>query len=202
MPVICSRSTRLMPSMRTCMSRNFGTIRAMTSPIATISTGTQTAISQERPTSSCKAMATPPTHMIGAATSIVQDTSTSICTCCTSFVLRVISDGRAEAAQLVRGELADAVEEGRADVAAEAHPGARPEVDRRDRAHDLEQRDGEHPAAGFHDVPGVAAGDAVVDDVGVEAGQVQRRHRAHELQGHHGGERAPVRAQVPSEQAN
>jgi hypothetical protein len=93
MPVICSRSTRLMPSMRTCMSRNFGTIRAMTSPIATISTGTQTAISQDRPTSSCKAMATPPTHMIGAATSIVQDTSTSICTCCTSFVLRVISDG-------------------------------------------------------------------------------------------------------------
>ena len=65
----------------------------MTSPIATISTGTQTAISQDRPTSSCNAMATPPTHMIGAATSIVHETNTSIWTCCTSFVLRVISDG-------------------------------------------------------------------------------------------------------------
>ena len=38
-------------------------------------------------------MMIPPTHMIGAATSIVQDVSTSICTCCTSFVHRVISDG-------------------------------------------------------------------------------------------------------------
>ena len=38
-------------------------------------------------------MTMPPTHMIGAATSIVQVMSTSICTCCTSFVVRVISDG-------------------------------------------------------------------------------------------------------------
>ncbi len=38
-------------------------------------------------------MTTPPTHMIGAATSIVQVTITSICTCCTSLVVRVISDG-------------------------------------------------------------------------------------------------------------
>ena len=35
----------------------------------------------------------PPTHMIGAAISIVQVITTSICTCCTSLVLRVISDG-------------------------------------------------------------------------------------------------------------
>jgi hypothetical protein len=28
MPVICSRSTRLMPSMRSCMRRNVGTIRS------------------------------------------------------------------------------------------------------------------------------------------------------------------------------
>ena len=118
----------------------------MTSPIATISTGTQTAISQDRPTSSCNAMATPPTHMIGAATSIVHDISTSIWTCWTSFVLRVISDGapnrlssRAENSP-TRWKTADA------DVAAEAHRGARPEVDGGDRAHDLQQRDGEHPA--------------------------------------------------------
>ena len=35
----------------------------------------------------------PPTIMIGAATISVQASSTSICTCCTSLVSRVISDG-------------------------------------------------------------------------------------------------------------
>ena len=38
-------------------------------------------------------MTMPPTHMIGAETIIVQVSSTSICTCCTSLVVRVISDG-------------------------------------------------------------------------------------------------------------
>ena len=38
-------------------------------------------------------MKMPPMHMIGAATSRVQVISTSICTCCTSLVLRVISVG-------------------------------------------------------------------------------------------------------------
>ena len=38
-------------------------------------------------------MRTPPTIMIGAGTIIVADSSTSICTCWTSLVLRVMSDG-------------------------------------------------------------------------------------------------------------
>ena len=38
-------------------------------------------------------MITPPTIMIGAETAMVQAISTSICTCVTSLVLRVISDG-------------------------------------------------------------------------------------------------------------
>ena len=38
-------------------------------------------------------MITPPTIMIGDWTAIVQPISTSIWTCCTSLVLRVISDG-------------------------------------------------------------------------------------------------------------
>ena len=82
-----------MASMRSCSSRNFGTMRPTTRLMAITSTGTLTAMSQDSPTSSCSAMNTPPTHMIGAATSIVHDTSTSICTCWTSLVLRVISDG-------------------------------------------------------------------------------------------------------------
>ncbi len=36
---------------------------------------------------------TPPMLWIGVAMSIVQVISTSICTCCTSLVVRVISDG-------------------------------------------------------------------------------------------------------------
>jgi hypothetical protein len=39
------------------------------------------------------AITTPPTPMIGAATISVQPSSTSICTCWTSLVSRVISEG-------------------------------------------------------------------------------------------------------------
>ena len=92
-PEICSRSTRLTPSTRTCMARNPGTIRETISPTDRHSAGTLTASSHESPTSSRTAMSTPPTIMIGAATSIVQVVSTSICTCWTSFVVRVMSDG-------------------------------------------------------------------------------------------------------------
>ena len=38
------------------------------------------------------AMKMPPTHMIGAIAIIVSAISTTICTCCTSLVARVISE--------------------------------------------------------------------------------------------------------------
>ena len=56
-------------------------------------TGTTASTSQDRPTSSRAAMMMPPTIMIGAATSSVPAISTSICTCWTSLVSRVISEG-------------------------------------------------------------------------------------------------------------
>ena len=93
MPVICSRSTRLTSSMRACILRKFGTIRLTTKPTLRNSAGTTTARIQPRPKSSRSAITTPPTIMIGAETAIVQAISTSICTCCTSLVLRVISEG-------------------------------------------------------------------------------------------------------------
>ena len=61
--------------------------------MAITSTGTQTTSSQDSPRSVRSAMKMPPMHMIGADTSKVQVISTSICTCCTSLVLRVISEG-------------------------------------------------------------------------------------------------------------
>ncbi len=93
MPVICSRSTRLTSSIRLCILRKFGTIRLTTKPTVRNSAGTTTARIQPRPMSSRSAISTPPTIMIGAETAIVQPISTSICTCWTSLVVRVISDG-------------------------------------------------------------------------------------------------------------
>jgi len=61
--------------------------------MATASTGTQTAISQLMPMSSRIAITMPPTHMIGAPIISVHAMTTSICTCCTSLVVRVISEG-------------------------------------------------------------------------------------------------------------
>ena len=57
------------------------------------SRGMATATSQNMPTSSRRAMMTPPIMVIGAVTNRVVLSSTSICTCCTSLVVRVISDG-------------------------------------------------------------------------------------------------------------
>ncbi len=58
-----------------------------------ISTGMLTVKIHDRPVSSRMAMMTPPIAVMGAATSNVQVINTRSCTCCTSFVIRVISDG-------------------------------------------------------------------------------------------------------------
>ena len=57
------------------------------------STGMLTARIHDRPPSSRIAMNDAADAVIGAATSSVHVISTSICTCCTSLVIRVISDG-------------------------------------------------------------------------------------------------------------
>ena len=67
------------------------------------------------------------------------------------------------------------MEQAAADVAAEAHrrPGA--EVDGADREDDLDERDAEHHRADLPDVAVSPVSDALVDDVGVEGREVQRR---------------------------
>ncbi len=79
--------------MRSCMTRKSGTIRTMMRLTATSRTGIATAMIADSPTSCCSAMMTPPTARMGALTSIVDVMSTSICTCCTSLVDRVMSEG-------------------------------------------------------------------------------------------------------------
>ncbi len=93
MPVICSRSTELARSMRSCMVRNRGTIFHTTVPTLSPSAGRATTTSHARPVSCWRARMMPPTIVIGAATANVQAMTTSIWTCCTSLVMRVISDG-------------------------------------------------------------------------------------------------------------
>ncbi len=79
--------------MRSCITWYCGTMRRMMATMTTMSTGMLTTSNQPRPTSSLSAMMMPPTAVIGAASSRVHTICTSICTCCTSLVMRVMSDG-------------------------------------------------------------------------------------------------------------
>ena len=76
-----------------CIARNFGIIRLMMKPRLPASTGMHTSNRRDRSRSSRSAITIPPTHMIGAITIIVALINTSVWTCCTSLVVRVISDG-------------------------------------------------------------------------------------------------------------
>jgi hypothetical protein len=83
----------LILSIFDCMVRNSGIRRQTRKPTTAPSSGTATQTSQERLTSSRSAMMMPPMHIIGVATMKFRPSSTSICTCWTSLVPRVISDG-------------------------------------------------------------------------------------------------------------
>ena len=93
MPVICSRRMRLMSSMRSCMTRNVGTIRKMTLPMQNSSTGMATARIHVSLRSACRAMIVPPTMVMGAAINMVQVICTRIWIWLTSLVTRVIRLG-------------------------------------------------------------------------------------------------------------
>ncbi len=75
------------------MVRNDGTNLVIITIMVSASRGTLTARIHDNPASSRIAMMMPPTHMIGAITRMVALSTTIICTCCTSLVLRVMSDG-------------------------------------------------------------------------------------------------------------
>ena len=124
----------------------------------------------------------PPTIMIGAATNSVQVIRTSICTCCTSLVMRVISDGAPNWPTSRAEKPVTRWKSAAAHVAPEAHRRLGAEVDGPDGEDDLHEGDAEHHRAHARDVAGVARDDALVDDVGVEGRQQQRAHGLHELQ--------------------
>ncbi len=92
-PESFSRMTWFTRSTRICISPNRGSALRITSPMMIAIRGMITAIRPERGTSCLSAMITPPTAMIGAATITLSPMTTTICTCWTSFVVRVMSEG-------------------------------------------------------------------------------------------------------------
>ena len=163
--------------------------------------GTLTSRRSESGPSSRTAMIEPPMIVMGAATKSVQTMTTSVCTCVTSLVMRVMSDRRPERGDVLGREVGDPVEQRAAHVASEGHGGAGAEVDGGDREARLHERDGEHQAAGPPDVVGVAGDDALVDDVGVEGREVERAHHLHERERHHDRQQPAVAQQVGAEQS-
>ncbi len=93
MPVRFSRRTPFTASIFTCMTRNSGTAFAIISPMTISISGTVTSRRLDSWTFSRMAMMMPPIAVTGASTIIVSPTMTSIWSCCTSLVLRVIRDG-------------------------------------------------------------------------------------------------------------
>ena len=92
MPASVSRLTRFRRSILTCIAMNRGIARRVIRPMMSTIRGTITISSPDSGTSWRRAMMTPPTMRMGAETIIDSAVTTTIWTCCTSFVLRVISE--------------------------------------------------------------------------------------------------------------
>ena len=92
-PARVSRMTWLIRSIFVCIARNIGMARDMTTPMTSAISGRMTMSSAERVGSVRTAMMIPPTMRIGAETITVRPMNTTVWTCWTSLVLRVMSDG-------------------------------------------------------------------------------------------------------------
>ena len=92
-PASVSRPTRFRPSIRPCIRRKSGSARLSESPTTAPMSGTMTTRSPDRGTSWRSAMITPPIAVSGAETRTVRPMRTTIWTCWTSFVFRVMRDG-------------------------------------------------------------------------------------------------------------
>ena len=157
-------------------------------------------MSQASPASWRSAMMTPPIASIGAEIIRVADTCTSICTCCTSFVLRVISDGAPNCPTSRCENATTRWKRSPRSVAAHAHRQARPEVHGDDGADHLDETDPEHDHAGLQDVVDVARDHAVVDDVRVQRGQHERGDGLCELEDDDGEDERPRGGQVANQE--
>jgi hypothetical protein len=110
--------------------------------------------------------------------------------------------GRAEAAELEGAERVDLAVHLAAQVTADGHGGAGAEVDPADGGDHLHQADDQHGHAGGPDEVGVAAGDALVDDLRVQAREVQRGDGGDQLQQEDPDDPGAVRPGVAEDQGS
>jgi len=92
-PMICSRSTALTSSVRSCMTVNSGISCRISRAMMMTTTGAEAHTSQDRPASSRTAMMMPPTTISGRLTMKLSISRNSIWICWTSLVPRVIRVG-------------------------------------------------------------------------------------------------------------
>ncbi len=177
MPVICSRTTWFIRSMRSCIVRNSGRICQMMAPTTKISTGTMTKQrGRQRHVLAQRQDDAADTHDRRGHHQREGQQHQHL------DLLDVVGGPgdqrrRAEVPDLLGREVLHPAEDARAHVAAERHRRPGSKVDGGDRAGDLHQRDRQHHPADAHDVAGVALDHAIVDDVRVQRGQVQGRER-------------------------
>ena len=164
--------------------------------------GMITSSSPDSGTSWRSAMITPPIVRIGAEIMMFSASRTSVWTWVTSLVLRVMRLAGPNVLTSTWENAWTLRKIALRDVPPEAHrdPGREEHGD--DRGDHQRERDDEHEAARPQDVVGVALGDAVVDDVGVELGQVQVRDRLDQQQEQDEGDRRLVGREVLAEQAD
>ncbi len=93
MPVSFSRTTWFTRSILTCIDLNSGIAVRSIRPMITAMSGMMIAIIADSCTSCLSAMKMPPTIMIGARIITLSIIMTTICTCWTSLVFRVMSEG-------------------------------------------------------------------------------------------------------------
>ena len=145
-------------------------------------------------------MITPTTIVMGAAMAMVQAMTTSICTCCTSLVMRVMSDG-APKAPTSRAEKS-VTRWNRAARMSRPKPIATraPDAHRRDGEDHLDQREHDHQGAARADEGRVAGEHALVDDLSVERREGEGGGDLHALEAHEQDEIALVGPEVGAEQ--
>ena len=107
---------------------------------------------------------------------------------------------RTETPELALGELLHPTENLPPQVAPESHGGPRPKIDGAHRTGQLHGRHRQHHAAGTENVRCVPLDHAVIDDLGVERGEVESGDGGKQLQHDDGRDRPPVRTEVGAKQ--
>ncbi len=202
MPESVSRVTWLMRSTLICMDLNSGSALNSNVPITAPMSGTMKMSAVESATSMRTAMMMPPMAVIGARIIMLSPMTTSCCTCCTSLVLRVMSDGVPKKLTSVCENASTrrkmALRRSRPNAMAVLDPQYTETIEIAPTTSETSEHDGPQ----LQDDGDVALGHALVDDLGVEGRQEEVAHRLHQDEHCDEHKLLPVRPQVGREQVD